>query len=420
MSQPVSVTSKHHRRGTCRLCGSRKLEQVLSLIPTPPANAFVSRDELGAEQPCYPLDLHFCNACAHVQLLDVVDPGELFSNYVYVSGTSPVFVEHFEEYATNVTNRYGSVDGRLVVEIGSNDGTLLKFFRDRGAEILGIDPARQIAAQANANGVETLAGFFTPGMAREIRQEYGAAKVVAANNVLAHADDLAAIIDGVVTLLADDGVLVFEVSYLADVYQDVLFDTIYHEHLDYHSVKPLVPFLDARGLCLTRVERVASHGGSIRCYVQPKAAAPAVHASVRRCITAEEDLGLDRVGTFRQFGERITELGSRLRSELESISEAGKTIAAYGAPAKATTLMYHFQLNAAQIEFIVDDSEWKQGLYSPGLHIPVVASSEIYRQRPDCLLVLAWNFADPIISKHQAFRDAGGTFIVPLPEMRLI
>ena len=239
------MSSNHHRRETCRLCGSRDVTLVFGLEPTPPANAFVSESELDREQERFPLDVFFCESCGHVQLLDVVDPRVLFENYVYVSGTSPVFVKHFEDYAADVVARFAPPQDKLVLDIGSNDGTLLSFFKAAGYPVLGVDPAKDIAASATAKGIETKADFFSPAFAQAVRAERGPAAVITANNVFAHIDDLGGVADGVRTLLADDGVFVFEVSYLVDVFEKTLFDTIYHEHLAYHSVRPLIPFFDA-------------------------------------------------------------------------------------------------------------------------------------------------------------------------------
>jgi len=235
----------YRTRESCRLCSSRALERVLSLTPTPPANAFVTAVERDRPQPVFPLDLHFCRDCGHVQLLTVVDPRVLFENYVYVSGTSPVFVRHFEAYADDVMRYFSLEHGALAVDIGSNDGTLLGFFQKAGLRILGIDPAKAIAEAATARGIPTIAGFFTPASAARIRAEHGPAAVITANNVFAHIDDLSGVTEGVRSLLSPDGVFVFEVSYLVDVIEKTLFDTIYHEHLCYHSVRPLIPFFRA-------------------------------------------------------------------------------------------------------------------------------------------------------------------------------
>ncbi|MEE9316694.1 MAG: class I SAM-dependent methyltransferase [Rhodospirillales bacterium] len=405
------------RRDTCRLCGGKDLRPVLELTPTPPANAFVGETGLDSEQPCFPLDVFFCRGCGHVQLLDVVDPGLLFEDYVYVSGTSPVFIEHFERYADDVTRRFAPEPGSLVVDIGSNDGTLLAAFKSRGLKVLGVDPARDIAARATDGGIETITGFFTPELAAKILQNYAPAAVVTANNVFAHADDLAGIVQGVRTLLAPGGVFVFEASYLADVVEKTLFDTIYHEHLAYHSVKPLTRFFRENGMRLFAAERVSSHGGSIRGMVEAEGGPHQADGSVEALIGLEEELGLDRAETFSDFAARIDGLGDDLKKLTSDIKAEGKSIAGFGAPAKATTLMYHFGLGPETVDFIVDDSPLKQGLYTPGHHIPVLPTAELYVRRPDYALILAWNFAQPIMDKHSAFREAGGRFIVPLPTL---
>ncbi len=237
MSQPSPADKKAcHRRKTCRLCNGGRLTRVLELAPTPPANAFVSREELSRPQPSFPLDVFFCEDCRHVQLLDVVDPSILFENYVYVSGTSPSFVAHFEQYAKGILDQFKPAPGSLVLDIGSNDGTLLRFFQQAGMKVQGVDPARNIAEEATRKGINTMAAFFSPKLAAEIRAQQGPASVITANNVFAHIDNLEAIVEGIRTLLAPGGVFVFEVSYLVDVFEHIaVLTTIYHEHLDYHS-----------------------------------------------------------------------------------------------------------------------------------------------------------------------------------------
>jgi SAM-dependent methyltransferase len=404
-------------RDRCRLCDRDDLTRVVSLAPTPPANAFVTADALGEAQPCLPLELWFCEECAHVQLLDVVEPGELFNNYVYTSGTSQVFRSHFEAYAHAIMERFSIDAGNLVIDIGSNDGTLLSSFKASGHRVLGIDPAEDIARRASAGGIETVCSFLTGELAQQVRSHYGPARVVTANNVFAHIDDLSSAVDAVRMLLADDGVFVFEVSYLADVYEQLLFDTIYHEHLDYHSVLPLVPFFARHGLRLVDALRVDSHGGSLRGFVVPADHPHPVEPSVAALVEHERALGLDRADTFKLFGSRIDRRASDLMGQLRRLRSEGRTIAGFGAPAKATTLMHHFGLDGRVIDYVVDDSPLKQGLYTPGLHIPVLPTSAIYESPPDYLLILAWNFAESIMANHQPFSSGGGHFIVPLPEL---
>ncbi len=415
MSQPLC-----HRRDTCRLCGSRRLTPVLELTPTPPANAFVDEARLSEPQQAFPLDVFFCEDCAHVQLLDVVDPELLFADYVYVSGTSPVFVEHFRAYAEAVTNTYAPEPlGALVLDIGSNDGTLLSQFKALGFSVLGVDPAREIAARATAAGIETLPAFFSHDLAQTLRRERGAAQIITANNVFAHADDLVGITEGIHTLLADGGVFVFEVSYLVDVFEKTLFDTIYHEHLAYHSVKPLQRFFQNQGMELIAAERVGSHGGSLRGVAQLKGGPHRVTPSVQALIAREEELGLDRAETLQALGDKIDRVKAELIALLQDLKSQGCSIAAFGAPAKATTLMYHFGIGPDVIDFIVDDSPLKQGLYSPGMHIPVLPSEAIFSKKPDAVVILAWNFAEPIMRNHARYLEQGGRFVVPLPNVEI-
>ncbi len=414
------MDTDYYHRDNCRLCGDNGLAKVLSLAPAPLANAFVTREHLAREQRRYPLDLWLCKECGHLQLLDVVDPRILYEHYVYVSGTSPVFVRHFEEYANFLTGRFPIAGGSLAVDIGSNDGTLLRFLKERGYRVLGIDPAQEIGEASRRAGIPTLTEFFTPQLAREILAEHGHAGFITANNVIAHIDDLAAVMRGVEILLAPDGVFSFEVSYLADVLEKTLFDTIYHEHIDYHSVGPLAGFFRRCGLELIEAIRVDTHGGSLRGVVQRAGGPRKRGPSVQEAIEMEGRMGLRKEETFRAFSVHIEKLGRELGTLLGRLKSEGKRIAGFGAPAKATTLMYQFGLDASMIEFMIDDSPLKQGRFSPGMHIPVLPAQALYERRPDYVVILAWNFAAPIMAKHQKFRDGGGRFIVPLPAIEVL
>lgn len=393
---------------------------MLELAQTPLANAVVGGKDVGKPQPLYPLDVFLCNGCGHVQLLDVVDPKILYEHYVYVSGTSPVFVQHFQGYFDYLVKTFAPAEGGLVVEIGSNDGTFLNFFRQSGRRVLGVDPAMEIGEATRKAGIPTLTEFFTPAVAQRILREHGAASIVVANNVIAHIDDLGSVIDGVAQLLAPDGLFAFEVAYLVDLLEKGLFDTIYHEHLDYHSVEPLVLFFARHGLELIHAQRVDTHGGSLRGIVQRKGAGRKVDASVRGLVELEQKLQIKSVATYRAFSGRIGKLGEALVGSLRRLSGEGKRIAGFGAPAKTTTLMYQLGIEPGMIDFIVDDSPLKQGKFTPGMHVPILPASALYERKPDYVVVLAWNFADSIIAKHARFRDAGGKFIVPLPALKVL
>ena len=288
-------------------------------------------------------------------------------------------------------------------------------------KVLGIDPARKIAEEASKKGIPTLAEFFTPELAQRLRREGWQPAVITANNVFAHADDLAGIARGVRQLLRPDGLFMFEVSYLLDVFEKGLFDTIYHEHLSYHAVKPLVPFFRKNGLRLTGARQVESHGGSLRGIVQTEASGILPELEVELRVAQEEAAGLFRPEAYEAFSKKISDRGEELKQLLLKLKKEGKRIAGFGAPAKATTLMYHFGLGPDLLEAIIDDSPWKQGLYTPGHHIPVVPAGRLAdpQNRPDYCLILAWNFAEPIIKKQEAYRQAGGRFIVPLPELAI-
>lgn len=414
------MTKKHFRRKTCRLCNSNKLKSVVKFCATPPANAFISNRDLNIEQETYPLEVFFCCNCKHVQLLDVVNPSILFKNYVYVSGTSPVFIKHFEEYSKSLINSFSPSFDEIIIDIGSNDGTLLSFFKQEGFKVLGIDPAKEISEIANKKGIETLNNFFDLELSNHIKKNYPKASIITANNVFAHCDDLIGIVNGVKNLLSRNGTFVFEVSYLVDVVEKTLFDTIYHEHLSYHSVIPLIDFFKSNGMELFKVDFINTHGGSIRGFAKLECSKIKTDNSIKNLVQLEKKLGIDNPKTFINFYEKITLLKKRLLEILHTLKSEGKKIAAFGAPAKATTLMYQFGLNKDVIDYIIDDSPLKQGLYSPGLHIPVLSSEHLKNQHPDYLLLLAWNFADSIVEKNKEFLESGGHFIVPLPQIQII
>lgn len=402
----------HHIRHNCRLCRSRELDTVLTLRPTPPANEFVKAGD--PDQDKYPLYLVQCNACGHVQLPVVIDPKRLFGNYVYVSGTSPAFVDHFRKYAEKMIADHHLVPGDLVVEIGSNDGTLLKFFKDYGCRVVGVDPAEAIAARASESGIETLPCFFDRMAAHLIQAKHGAATLVLANNVFAHADDLHEITMGARNLLDPArGRFVFEVQSLLDLVKDCLFDMIYHEHLSYHTLDPLVPFFHELSMEIIDCEHVDTHGGSLRVTVTSKPG-PSPRDSVAETIRQERDALHD--GVFETLSQRINVAGSRLQEFIQNLP-GGQVLAGFGAPAKLTTLMHQFGLTAGDIAYVIDDSPWKQGLLTPGTRIPVVSSKYLSEDPPDRVVIFAWNFADQIAAKHP---ELAGKFVVPLPTYREI
>lgn len=415
------MSQDFYLRTQCRMCDGRALTRVITLTPTPPGNNFVRPEEVGRPEPCYPLELYFCTDCHHLQLGHVVDPKILYQNdYTYVSATSARFVKHLEDYANAMVDRFALPRGALVADIGSNDGTCLRFFQRHGMKVVGVDPATQIAERATASGVETVNAFFSESVGRELRKQHGPAAFITSHNACAHIDHLDDVMRGVVHWLDDAGVFVLEVGYLADVYSNLLFDTVYHEHLDYHTVGPFAKLFARTGLELISVQRIEPQGGSIRVMAQKIGGRLKQDQSVCELIELEQQLGLQSAASFVAFEHRIAALGEELRALLRDLKAQGKSIAAYGAPTKATTLLSHFRIGRESLDFTVEDNPLKYGMHLPLSHIPVLPTDELYRRKPDFALILAWNFAAPIMEMHRKYVEQGGRFILPMPEPRIV
>lgn len=413
--------SNYYFRESCRMCDGRSLVKALSLTPTPPGNDFLTKKELGRDEPVYPLDLYFCKECKHIQLGHVVDPKILYQkNYSYVSATSSQFVDHLKHYAQEMVERFSLKSGDLVLDIGSNDGTCLHFFKDKGMNVLGVDPAIEIAKKASKNGINTVADFFGYELAVKLRKVYGAAKYITSHNACAHIDNLFDVVKGVEYCLHKNGIFVLEVGYFVDVYNNTWFDTIYHEHLDFHTVAPFKKLFERVGMEVISVERITPQGGSIRLIAQKIDGDIKRDASVDNLIAFEHKLGLDRADTLSRFNARINDVRDKLQKLIYSLKKEGKTIAGFGAPTKATTLMAHFGLDETMLDFIVDDNPLKQGLFTPITHIPVLSSQALYDQKPDYLLILAWNFSEPIMKMHEKYSNEIGKFILPMPEPEIV
>ncbi|MBI5799770.1 MAG: class I SAM-dependent methyltransferase [Verrucomicrobia bacterium] len=407
------------RRTTCRLCESAELDLALQLQPMPIADGFVPAALKDEPQESFPLDLFLCRACGHAQLLDVVDPEILYRSYLYTTSTSLGLDQHYKQYAADLVAVAKPPPGGLVIELGSNDGTLLRCFQAHGLRTLGIDPAREVARGATERGVETLPEYFTTELARCLRRERGPADIICANNVIANIDQVGDAFDGVKELLAPEGVFVFETGYQLPIIQNLLFETIYHEHLDYHSVKPMQAFCQRHGLRLFAAKHIPTKGGSLRGLVCHASSARATDNSVAELIRLETEAGIHTLAAHHAYGARIEKLKQDLLTLLRDLRRQGKTLAAFGAANAVTTLTHHFEIGEF-ISFVVDDNPKKQGTFSPGCHTPVLPMQALYERKPDYVLVLAWRFLEPFQKKNQAFLDQGGHFIVPLPELRMI
>ena len=413
--------SNFYLRKTCRMCSGQNLLKTVSLSPTPPGNDFLTKEELGREEKVYPLDLYFCEDCTHVQLGHVVDPQILYQkNYTYVSATSNHFVNHLKNYAEAMISRFELKPNMLIVDIGSNDGTCLNFFKGKGMRVLGIDPATEIAESASINGVETIANFFSLDLATKLRNKFGAASFITSHNACAHIDNLLDVVKGVEHFLDENGIFVLEVGYLVDVYENTWFDTIYHEHLDFHTVLPFQKLFELSNMDLIGVQRIEPQGGSIRIMAQKKYGKFKRDNSVSELISLENKLGLNSPKTFYEFEDKINSVKIKLQKIVHELKAKGKSIAGFGAPTKATTLMNHFGIDENILDFIVDDNPLKQGLYTPVSHIPVLPAMALYERKPDYVLILAWNFAEPIMKTHSKYSEEIGQFILPMPIPQLI
>lgn len=407
----------HVRHSTCRICGVASLAPVLDLGGQPLANAFVRPEDAHAPEDRYPLVFCRCESCGHAQLSVTVAPEILFREYPYVSGTSDTIPAHFAAYAADVAQRILPEEDPFVVEIGSNDGTLLRAFDRTRVRTVGVEPATNIAAIARQAGIETLNEFFQESLAREIARTYGLADAIIANNVVAHVDDLAGLARGVGALLGSRGVFVAEFPYLVDMLEGVEYDTIYHEHLSYFSVRAASEVFARAGLVLYDVRRVAVHGGSLRIFVgrdrQPTAA-------VAELTAYEREAGYDSIAPFLRFAERVRRQRDGLRALLDERQRSGDRIAGYGAAAKGNTLLNYCEIDSGLLAYIADRSPLKQGLLTPGGHIPVLPVETLHERRPDTVLLLAWNFADEILRQQSLFRASGGQFILPIPMPRTV
>jgi hypothetical protein len=405
----------------CRSCGARPLASVLDLGATPLANALLKSDSLDSPEERFPLELAFCARCGLVQITESVPPGKLFGDYPYFSSFSDTMVRHAEAIATRLTKERDLRAGSLVVEVASNDGYLLQFYKRAGVPVLGIEPAANIARVAQGErGVPTVQEFFGAELAVRIAREYGRADVLHANNVLAHVPDLNGFVRGVASLLAEGGVAVVEVPYVCDMVQKVEFDTIYHEHLCYFSLTALDRLFRRHGLTIVDVEKLDIHGGSLRIFAQLGAGAPAQSALVGSMLAAENDAGIADGRALGDFSDRVGRLRHALTTLLSELKAAGKRIAAYGASAKGSTLLNTFGIGRETLDFIVDRSTYKQGLFAPGTHLPILAPAKLLEAMPDFVLLLTWNFEAEILAQQSEYRRRGGRFIVPIPDVRVV
>ena len=403
----------------CRVCGGDRLDLIVDLGQTALANRFLRPDQADQPEPFYPLRVLLCAECGLVQLDEEVPRELLFKNYIYMSGTSSLVRAHARWLGESLGRRYDLGSHDLVLEAASNDGTVLKEFRWQGIPVLGIEPAENIAAAAIEHGIPTVVDFFDERSAQAMRDQHGPARLFLARHVLAHVADLHGFVRGIKHVLAEDGVAVIEVPHLAELFCHLEFDTIYHEHLCYFSAAVLQTLLGQFGLTIIDVDRLSIHGGSLLVHAGHEGVHP-VSPRLVEVLSQEENLRLDQLETWRGFARRVLQVKEELLQFLDRLRAGGESVAGYGAAAKANTLLAYCGLGPAQLPWIVDSSPLKQGLLTPGHHIPVGGPEMLLQRQPDVTLILAWNFAEEIFEQQADYRRRSGRFAVPLPAPRFM
>ena len=402
---------------SCRACGGNKLAPILDLGVTPLANSLLTQEQLSEPEFVAPLKIVLCESCALLQITCLVPPERLFRNYAYFSSFSETMLKHAKDLVCEVIDRYKLTKNNLVVEIASNDGYLLKNYQAHGVQILGIEPAVNVAAIARQNGIETVAEFFDQNLAAQLVQQSGQADIIHAHNVLAHVPNINSILTGMRILLKDSGVAIVEVPYAIEMINHLEFDTIYHEHVFYFTATAINNLCRRNNLVLLDIETVKIHGGSLRLFIGKNGKPSAV---VQAMLDYEHTCGFDTAEGYKNFTAGVVALKTDLRDLLLKLQGEGCSIAAYGAAAKGSTLLNFCGIDNTLIDFVVDRSTVKQGFYMPGVKLPIYAPTKLLEKKPDYVLLLTWNFADEILEQQIDYLRQGGKFIIPVPHPKIV
>ncbi len=410
--------NKINKKGViCAICKNDSTVLILTLGHQPPSDAFLTHEKLEAPEVAYPLDVFFCPQCTLVQLGYAVDPEILFRDYVYNSGTNNSLKKNFSELVEHVVKTYHPTQNDLAIDIGSNDGTLLENYLPHKVKILGIDPSSSTSL-AIEKGIPTIVDFFNTKTANDVAQKYGTAKIITATNVFAHVVDIQSFMEGVLLILDDDGVFITESSYIVDTVEGMQYDSIYHEHLRYYSVQSLVTLFGAYGMEIINVEHIEMHGGSIRVTASKKGRMPQ-NASVNEFLEQENKNGYHDVDVYKAFATRVAQTKFALLDIIFTLKKNGSHIVGVGAPAKGNTLLNYTKIDSSMIDYLTEKSPLKIGLFSPGMHIPVVDESVMFEEQPDYALLLSWNIATELKQKLRA-KGFKGKFILPNPIPQII
>jgi len=404
---------KHKIRNECLICKNKNLHKFLELGNMPLPNKFIDKEEFNNEE-FYPLNVYVCDKCFLVQLKDIIDPKLLFDDYLYMTGTSKPLVDHLKTLAKDSLKYHK--DG-LVIDIGCNDGTLLKHYKKLNFNTIGIDPAKKITDIGKKEGLNIINDYFSSKCVKKILEMYGKANIITATNVFAHTEDIKTIIEGVRDLLTEDGVFIIEVHHLMNLILNNEFDTIYHEHISYFSLSSLIHLFNLYDMTIIDVREISNHGGSLRVFIK-KTGTPS--DNVFKIIDKEKELGLYSLDTYNNFSEKVNDIKDELIDTLKNLKENGNRITGYGATAKGNILLNYCNIGPDILDYISDRTPFKCGKYSPGMHIPIISEDKFHDDNPDYVLLLAWNYKDNILIKEDKFRKNGGKFIIPIPKPEIL